>query len=257
VREDKEVRLWAILLITSSAAAVTLKPATADAFREYISQAEKRLDQRAPFLWADDTPQRATQVRQGQVAIEQIGGKPLKVPDGLIHDWIGAVFVPNVTIAKAIASVQDYDHREAYRPEVMQSRILSHDGDHFRIFMRLLKKKVITVVLDTEHDIRYQKLDDSRWRSSSRTTKIAEVENPGKPDEREKPPGTGEGFLWNLNTYWRFQARDGGVWIECEAISLTRDVPTGLGWIINPIIRDLPKESLLNTLVQTRDALSK
>ena len=103
--------------------------------------------------------------------------------------------------------------------------------------------------------MKYTPVDKTRWRSVSRTTKIAEVEKAGKPDEREKPPGTGEGFLWKLNSYWRFEERDGGVWVECEAISLTRDVPTGLGWIVEPIIRDLPKESLANTLRSTRTAL--
>ena len=85
--------------------------------------------------------------------------------------------------------------------------------------------------------------------------KIAEVDNAGKRGEREMPPGTGHGFLWKLDTFWRFQQRDGGTWIECEAISLTRDIPTGLGWLIEPIIRSLPRESLENTLRETANAL--
>jgi hypothetical protein len=152
--------------------------------------------------------------------------------------------------------VQDYNHhKDLYKPEVLDSRLLSRQGDDFRIYLRLLKKKVITVVLNTEHEVKYTRLDATRWRSASRTTKIAEVENAGKPDEREKPPGAGEGFLWRLNSYWRFAERDGGVWVECEAISLTRDIPTGLGWLVDPIIRNLPKESLENTLRATRAAL--
>jgi hypothetical protein len=137
----------------------------------------------------------------------------------------------------------------------VDSRIVEHDGDHYRIFLRLLKKQVITVVLNTEHDVRYERLDDARWRSVSRTTKIAEVENAGKRNEREKPPGTGEGFLWRLNSYWRFEERDGGTWVECQAISLTRDIPTGLGWLIEPIIRSLPKDSVANTLRELKAAL--
>ena len=128
--------------------------------------------------------------------------------------------------------VQDYDHhKDVYKPEVIDSRVISHTGNDFRIYLRLLKKKVITVVLDTEHEVQYTPVDRTRWRSVSRTTKIAEVKNAGKPDEREMPPGTGEGFLWKLNSYWRFEERDGGTWMECEAVSLTRDVPTGLGWL--------------------------
>jgi hypothetical protein len=144
-----------------------------------------------------------------------------------------------------------------YKPEVIDSRVISHNGNDFHIYLRLLKKKVITVVLSSEHDVKYTPLDKTRWRSVSRTTRIAEVENAGKPDERELPPGTGEGFLWKLNSYWRFEERDGGTWLECEAVSLTRDVPTGLGWIVLPIIRDLPKQSLENTLRSTRTALAR
>jgi len=173
-----------------------------------------------------------------------------------VHDWVGSVFLPGATLERTLAMGRDYDHhKDVYKPEVIDSRVISHTGNDFHIYLRLLKKKVITVVLNSEHEVKYTPLDKTRWRSVSRTTKIAEVEKAGKPEEREKPPGTGEGFLWRLNSYWRFEERDGGTWLECEAISLTRDVPIGLGWIVEPIIRDLPKESLANTLRSTRAAL--
>ena len=128
--------------------------------------------------------------------------------------------IPGATLERTLALVQDYGrHKVVYQPEVIDSRILSHNGNDFHIYLRLLKKKVITVVLASEHDVKYTQLDKTRWRSVSRTTKIAEVEHAGKPDEREKLPGTGEGFLWRLNSYWRFEERDGGTWVECEAIS--------------------------------------
>jgi len=176
---------------------------------------------------------------------------------GLVHDWVGSVFVPGATIEKTIRKMQDYNHKEDYKPEVVTSKLLGREGNDFTAYMRLLKKKVITVVLDTEHQVHYFEVGPGKWRSNSRTTKINEVSNAGKSDERAKPPDTGEGFLWRLNSYWRFEERDGGTWVECEAISLTRDVPTGLGWMIKPIIRDLPKESLESTLLHTREALSK
>lgn len=101
----------------------------------------------------------------------------------------------------------------------------------------------------------YQSLDRQRWTCRSRTTRIAEVHEAGKPKEKVLPPDTGYGFLWRLYSYWRFQECDAGVYLECRAISLTRDVPSGLGWAINPIINKLSKESLANTLVATRQAL--
>ena len=152
------------------------------------------------------------------------GAVETPVIGGLVHDWVGAVFIPGATLEKTLAAGQDYNrHKDIYRPEVMDSRTLAHTGNDFRVYLRLLKKKVVTVVRD----------------------------------ERVLPPGTGAGYLWRLNSYWRFEERDGGTWVECEAISLTRDVPTGLGWLIEPIIRSLPRESLESTLRETRAALGK
>jgi hypothetical protein len=236
-----------------------LKPATVEAFDRYIRQAEQRMDARTSFLWADESAARASQILHGAIVVEPAGGQAQTgVPAGIVHDWIGSVFLPGVPLRRTMALMRDYNrHKDIYRPEVVDSRILEQRGDHYRIYMRLLKKMVLTVVLDTEHDVQYVPVDATRWRSSSRSTRIAEVDKPGKPNEHDLPPGTGQGFLWRLNSYWRFRERDGGTWVECEAISLTRDVPVGLGWIVQPIIQDLPKQSLENTLRETRAALEK
>jgi hypothetical protein len=258
--ENGEMRWTALaLLLALPACAAELKPKTVEAFDLYIHETEQRLANGKVFLWADESAERARRVKAGEVVVEPVRTKAVTpVPGGLVHDWVGSVFIPGATLEGTLAMVQDYDrHKDVFKPEVIGSRVLSHNGNDFHIYLRLLKKKVITVVLSTEHDVKYTPVDKTRWRSVSRSTKIAEVDKAGKPDEREKPPGTGEGFLWRLNSYWRFEERDGGVWLECEAISLTRDVPTGLGWIIEPIIRDLPKESLANTLRSTRTALAK
>ena len=209
------------------------------------------------FLWCDASPDRARQVREGQVLAEFWSGqKPAKVPNGLIHDWIGAAFVPATNLEATLALIQDYDnHKNIYQPEVIDSKLISRRGDNFQIYLRLLKKKILTVVLDTEHEVRYRSLDAAREDCRSRTTRIAEVENAGSEQEKVLPPDTGYGFLWRLNSYWRFQARDAGVYVECRAVSLTRDIPLGLGWIIEPIIQKLPKESLIQTLASTRQAL--
>jgi len=259
---DHEVMNCCVIaaLCALSAAAAELKPATTAAFDRYIRQSEERLNAPAAFLWADESPERARRVRRGEILVQPFTGKPdwSVAGGGLIHDWVGSVFIPGATLEQTLALVQDYNrHKEIYKPEVVDSRILSHNGNDFRIYLRLLKKKVITVQLNTEHEVKYIQLAPKRWRSISHSTKIAEIENAGKSTEREKPPGTGEGFLWKLDSYWRFEERDGGTWLECEAVSLTRDVPTGLGWLIEPIIRNLPKESLENTLRSTRAALAK
>ncbi len=249
----------ALLLAAAPLGAAELKPATAEAFEQYIRATEKTLEERREFLWCDESAERARRARQGEVVVEPAGEKAeRKIRDGVVHDWAGCVFIPGATLDRTLTLVQDYDrHKQVYRPEVTDSKLLSRNGDDFRVYLRLLKKKVITVELATEHDVRYFRLDAARARSRSYSTRIAEVENAGKPGERTEPPGTGHGFLWRLDSYWRFLQRDGGVWVECEAVSLTRDVPAGLGWLIEPIIRNLPRESLANTLRATRAALEK
>jgi hypothetical protein len=239
-------------------AAAELKPQTNQAFDRYLAETELRLNGRANFLWADESAERARKAKTGMV-VEPWNGKAVRdIPSGLVHDWVGTIFLPGTTLQRTLTFIQDYDrNKEFYKPEVVDSRLLSHTGGDFHIFLRLLKKEIITVVLDTEHDVRYTQVDAVRWRSVSRTTRISEVEKAGKPGEKVLPPGTGNGFLWRLNSYWRFEERDGGTWVECEAISLTRDIPTGLNWIVQPIIRSLPRESLENTLRATRAALAR
>jgi hypothetical protein len=239
----------------------TLRQPTLKSFGTYIRDAqagmEPTLRVSGAFLWSETNSQRAQQVRDGQIVAEFWSGRgPFKVPGGLIHDWIGAAFIPHTTIEKTLALVQDYnEHKNIYKPEVIASKLISHHGNDFQIYLRLLKKKILTLVLDTDHEVHYRFLDPTRWICRSYTTRIAEVENAGTSEENILPPDTGHGFLWRLYSYWRFQQREGGVYLECRAISLTRDVPFGMGWIIEPIIQKLPRESLIHCLESTRQAL--
>jgi hypothetical protein len=240
---------------------VQLKPQTLQAFDNYIrgaeAEAEQALQAGRPFLWADASAERIRQVREGQVVAEFWAGKgSIKVAKGLIHDWVGAAALPGQTVEKVLTLVQDYNHhKDVYRPEVMDSKLISRHGDDFQIYLRLLKKKIITVVLDTEHEVHYCSLDPSRWTCRSYTTRIAEVQDAGSSCEKILAPDTGHGFLWRLYSYWRFEEREQRVYAECRAISLTRDVPLGLGWVVEPIIQKLPQESLIRTLEATRLAL--
>jgi len=247
--------------MAQTAKPVQLNPRTLEAFEAYIHQAESEMETTlrgtGRFLWCQRTPARTGEVEQGQIAVQFWSGRgPVKVPHGLIHDWIGAAFIPGVSIQEIFAVIQQYDnHKNIYKPEVIDSKLIERDGDDFQIYLRLLKKKIITVVLDTDHEVHYRPLDRTRWVCRSYSTRIAEVENAGRPDERVLQPDTGYGFLWRLYSYWRFEESDAGVTVECRAISLTRDVPFGLGWAIEPIIQKLPKESLIKTIEATRQAL--
>jgi hypothetical protein len=123
--------------------------------------------------------------------------------------------------------------------------------------LRFRRHKVITVVLDTEHDIHYFHDSDTRAHSRSSAVRIAQVENPGKSDEREKPPGDDDGFLWRMETWWRILEADGGVYVQSEVVSLTRDIPAGLAWLIGPFVTSIPRESLTFTLDATRKAVQQ
>jgi len=163
------------------------------------------------------------------------------------------VFIPKATLRQTLDFVQDYDrHQDSYKPEVLRSRLVSRQGTDFKIYYRLRKHKVITVTLNTDHDVHYFPVDAAHCYSRSYSTRIAEVADADTPQEREKPVGHDGGFLWRMNSYWRFEEKDGGVFVECESVSLTRDIPTGLGWMIRPFITGVPKESLQMTLGSTR-----
>jgi hypothetical protein len=246
--------------MASTVTPVHLKQQTLESFASYVRDAEAAMEQNLgvePFLWSDVSPARAQQVHAGEIVAEFWSGRgPVKVPTGLIHDWIGAALIAGATVKDVLALVQNYDnHKNIYQPEVIASKLISRQANDFQIYLRLLKKKIMTVVLDTDHDVQYRPVGRGRWICRSHTTRIAEVEGAGTPQERVLPPDTGYGFLWRLYSYWRFEEREDGVCVECRAVSLTRDVPFGLGWVIEPIIQKLPKESLINTLAATRRAV--
>jgi hypothetical protein len=182
-------------------------------------------------------------------------GKEIRVPDGLIHHWFGSIFVPNVSLEAVLKWVQDYDQHHRYFKEVEQSRLVSREGDTFKIFLRFVRKKVVTVHYNTDHTVIYRQHQGGRASSRSFTTRIAELQNPGSSSESEKPVGDDSGYFWRLNSYWRFQETDGGVLVECESISLSRSIPFGLGWLIKGFVESVPRESLESTLVGIRDGV--
>jgi len=251
-------------------AAIAVKPDTLAAFDGYVKLTEARnaaeLQQGTNLLWIDglkdsERAEAYAAVKRGEVKMTRLetreNGQRIRCPGGMIHHWAGVAFIPGARLQDVLRVLQDYDHHsQYYAPDVEQSKIESRDGDHFRVFLRFRRHKVITVVLNTEHDVRYFRDSETREHSRSSAVHIAEVENPGKPNEREKPPGEDGGFLWRMETWWRLDERDGGVYVQSEVVSLTRDIPAGLGWLIGPFVTSIPKETLTFTLEATRKAVS-
>lgn len=267
------VMIWAVGTMAAKPPQVMdteLEAETLKAYSRYVQATEARVKKEmahpGAFLYIDGLSppfriQVRQQLKQGEIFMDRLetldaSGRSIDIPDGLIHHWIGAVFIPRATVKQAIELAQDYNHhQDIYKPEVVRSKLLSHNGNDFKIFYRVRKHKVVTVTLDTEHDVRYFPVDATHWYDRSASTRIAEVENAGQPDEREKPVGHDAGFLWRIDSWWRWEERDGGVYVECESASLTRDIPTGFGWMIKPFVTSIPKESLEDTLGSTRSAL--
>jgi hypothetical protein len=247
-----------------------LKPPTVEAFERYVRATEariqKELSRPETFLYVDGLPEpRRAQVlamlQRGEVFMERLetrdaSGREMKAPDALIHHWLGAVFIPGASLQQTLDLVQDYDrHQEIYQPEVVRSKLVARNGNDFKIYYRWRKKKVITVTLNSNHDVRYFPVDATHCYSRSYSTRIAEVADAGEPREHEKPVGNDGGFLWRIDSYWRFVERDGGVYVECESISLTRDIPALFKWLIGPFVTGIPRESLLMTMGSTRSAV--
>ena len=215
-----------------------LTPATDRAFAEYASSMEGNMAFRPRF--ANPKPGSvviAPSEKNGLIFIE----------DGMIHDWAAATFAKGVSPEQVLRVLQNYgEYKNVYAPDVIESRVLAHEGNHWHAFLRIVKKKALAVVLNSEYDFEYRPLDGGRWAVISRSTRIVEVDG-----ERESGPDARHGFLWRLNAYWLIEPRPDGVYLECRTLSLTRDIPAGLGWMLRPIISSLPRESLQNTLLAT------
>jgi hypothetical protein len=214
-------------------------------------------------LWADTPSARKADVlgrlRRGEIVVDRLRlDGSTDVPDGLLHHWIGVVFLPGVHVRDAVNLLQDYDrHSTLFQPNVVKSKTLERRGDTFKVFLRFSMKKMIAVTLDTENQAQFVNAGADRWYSTIHSTRIAEVVDAGTPTEHQEQPGHGHGFMWRLNTYWRFLERDGGTYIQCESLTLSRDVPFGLGWLIKPFVTEVPKESLNFTLGRVRGALAR
>jgi hypothetical protein len=228
---------------------------------------DRELADRGRFLSIDALPkpgrdQAYADLKSGQVAIHQSESRDsagaVSVPGGLIHDWTGIVFLPGVSISQVMSLLQDYEHAsDYYRPQVEKSRLLERSANDFRIFLRLKQVHIVTVTLDTEYTVHYALLDATHAFSRSYSTRIAEVENAGEAQEHGLPVGDDDGFLWRLYSYWRFYQSSEGVFVQCDAISLTRNVPAGLGWLVRPFLETIPRDSLRFTLEATRNAIAK
>lgn len=261
------------LLRPPRALAADLTPATVRAFNRYVDLTEaQRKQQRTregDFFYFQTLPagrqrQILASVKSGNVPVlpmETLSGSDgsLPMPDGMVNHWEGVMFIPRATLHDVITVLQDYNHYpEIYKPEMVRARIVSRQGDDFHVFVRVVKSSPwVTPVFNINLEIRYTLLSASRALVTTRSTRIAQVENAGQPDEHEDSVGHDGGYMWRFESYWRLEARDGGVMAEWESLVLSRQIPFVVRWFVRPFVNRLARQTVSDLMEATRAAVEK
>jgi hypothetical protein len=245
----RRLLLTGLLLLTASACAEPSASAV-DTFNLYIAALESRLarQHRTPETFLAPT----TSEPRGGSIVERVAGES---PQGaLLHHWRGTAFAPGATAADFERLLRNFgDYPKTFAPQVVQASVSQRQGDQMQASMRVRQKHVITVVMDTAYDITFGRLDAQHGYSASRSTKISEI----GPGGSAVAVGEEHGFLWRQNTYWSYEERDGGLYLQIESVSLSRSIPTGLGWAVRPFVESVPRESLEFTLQAVCKGLRK
>jgi hypothetical protein len=261
-----------LALLPQVSFATDLEPKTVRGFDRYIRALEARADRQeaspGTFLDVQNLPaaQRAEVfklLKHGDIYVEQLHeregpGDAIHVPGGWIHHFVGAVYIPNATVEEAVAVLEDFGrYQDVYRPQILQSKILSHEGDNYKVFMRLQKKTVLTVTINMNEDVQVKQLDPDHAAVRTHSTRIAQLEDYGEPSQHEDSPGHDSGFVWRMNTYWRVEKWSNGVILESETVVLSRTMPFAVRWFVATLVARLSEGTVRDTMTGTRGAIFK
>ena len=211
----------ALAALPSSAAA---QPAveTLSAWHAHIA----RLERNAP-------PMRAAPVAGS------LQGRELRIPGGSIHEWAGSVTIPGITVSQLVDALIT-PGTPPPQDDVLESRVLAKSGDTLRVYLKLQRTAIVTVVYDTEHAVTFERHGPALATSRSVATSIREA------------GGGDRGFLWRLNSYWTYRQIDSSVEVDVLSVSLSRDVPLAARPFVSPIASRIARESLRRTLEAMR-----
>jgi hypothetical protein len=237
-----------------------LTPQTLRAWDAYVQTQNTRVAEYSittPFLWSDQSPDRLGRLHNGDIVVAPFRENPIRVPQGLIHHWIGAVFLPGARLDDVLSVVRDYGrYKDFYAPNIIESRLVRRTETEDTFALRMLNKAVVgKFALDTDFQDSHKQLGEHKWYSTSYTTRVREIENYGAADERQVPADIGRGLIWRLYSISRFEERDGGVYIELEAVALSRDIPGALRWLVDPVVRRTSRSSMRVSLQKTQGAV--
>jgi len=257
------VLLFATLLLPMQSSAASLKGETVGEWDRYVQSVEARLQERVSpggaFLWVRDDAKRIAKVRSGEIVVAPAPGpSPRRVAGGLIHHWIGAAFLPDTKLDEIVGVTRNYDrYKEFYQPSVIESKTVARDDDADvdRFSMVLMNQTFfLKMALDADYQVTSVRVDDGRYYSVSKSTRIQEIEDYGGPGEHRVNEGEGAGLIWKLLSTVRLDQRDGGVYVEMEAVALSRDIPGALRFFVDPIVRRVSRSSIVTSISQTGEA---
>ncbi len=243
------IRRWCIWLFAlGSLHGFELQPETVQAYDRYVKLTETESRERSAkgaYLWLDQHKREKSLVWLNQNFTTTHRTVEIEVPNGVIQDWIGEVFLPGMTIERVRDVLLDFArYKEFFPSEVAESRLEKRDGDHFEAFLRFSKRQIRKVMLNAKCSVQYEAQDPLHVSIAARSTHIGEVRNPSKkPYEEEQPAESEYGFLWRLTWYWRLEQADGGVYAELEVVSLSKDEGLlGRGRLMNGFVDRFSKE---------------
>ncbi|MGB6429697.1 MAG: hypothetical protein WBF06_03875 [Candidatus Acidiferrales bacterium] len=249
-----------LLLSAAPMGATDLKPVTVQAWDAYIQIIKATTTSRAagssPFLSVDEPTDLAPRLRGGEIVV--VNNDPHDVPHGLIHDWVGTMFLPNVTLDQVVGVLGDYDHySDFYKPFVAKSAVLERNGDDETVTLVMVQRAFsVTAAVETDNDVRIVRVDANRAYVVSNAVRVQEIADYGEPNEHVYPEDQRPGYIWREVGVTRLEQRDGGVYVEIETIALSRGIPWAFRWLIEPLTNKLPREIMMKTLTDTRDAVN-
>ena len=250
-----------LLLSVTLSRAEEPKRETVGAWESYIegvntSVAERNTGSR-PFLSADESPETQRRVQSGELVITN--HDPRKVPRGLIHDWIGVMFLPNISLDQVMAVLNGYDrYSDIYKSLIRKSSVIEQSGDSVKLNVLAVQKAFsVTAAVDTDEEIQITRPGPNRVCITASSSRIQEIANYGKPNEHTFPEDRRPGYVWRALIVQRLEQRDGGVYVELETMSLSRGIPIEVRWLIKPLTDELPRKMMTDILDETRAAVQR
>jgi hypothetical protein len=162
-------------------------------------------------------------------------GEMIDVPGGTIYHSSGSFLVRHTTVDRVVGALM-HPGTPPPQEDVLESRVLARSGDTLRVYLKLSRSAIVTAVYDTEHLVTFTRHSPAMATSRSVSTRIVERDSGDR------------GFLWRLNSYWRYTQVGTDVRIDLESLSLSRAIPRVARPVARPIVDRIARESLRRTL---------